>query len=125
MDTTTSGGLPVLRITGQFSLFPIPTVVSGHLPDLGRDRRLCEGRVNRVYGNGIVRVRSVATDIDDNPQTSVLPRSSDLLLRHERGDRGTEIDAVDENISLQDLGERTALGRLIHVPLQNVIPARQ
>ena len=36
------------------------------LPDDRRHRRLEERRIHRIYGNGVVRIRRVATDVHNN-----------------------------------------------------------
>ena len=93
--------------------------------DINGDSGLVKGGVDAVDGDGVVRIRRVATDVDDDTQSPPWARSGDLLLRQERRYGRTQIDAVDKYVSVQDLLERTALRSLLQVPLQDIVPANR
>lgn len=48
-----------------------------------------------------------------------------MLAREERRDRRREVDAVDEDVDVEDLLEGPALGRLVQIPLDDVRAAVQ
>ena len=84
--------------------------------DINPDGRLVEGGVDVVDGNGVVWVCGVAAHIADDTKLA-LGRLQALLVDEWR-DRLGEVDAVDEDVRLDDLGVRsvTLLG-LGQVPL--------
>lgn len=106
--------------------------------------RVVEGRVDGVDRDWVVGVRGIATDVDDDAEGSLVAVSRDRLGRDERRDLGGQVDAVDENVdwrvetgsascvamegayrrTIKDLLERSSLGRLGHVPLDDVLAAR-
>lgn len=97
-----------------------------NVPDIRNgDRRFRERSVDVVDRNRVVRVRRIATDVDHDPQLARLASSSDRLGGDERGDLGREVDAVDEDVDVEDLLEGTTLSGLRHIPLHDVIPATQ
>jgi hypothetical protein len=82
------------------------------------DRRLVERRVDVVDGDGVVRIRGVAADIAHDAEFAVGGREAGAV--HERRDGVRQVDAVDEDVGLDDLGEGAALGCLVQVPLEDV-----
>ena len=93
-----------------------------HVPDLHGHSRFFESRIDVIDWNGIKRVRRVAADIDDHPQPTSWASSIDLLMGHEWGYLRAQVNAIDENVNVQDLLEWSALGGFIQVPLENVVP---
>jgi hypothetical protein len=80
---------------------------------------LAEGGVDVVDGDGVVRVGGVARDIADNAQAARLSRQR--LSVDEGRDLGGEVDAVDEDVRLNDLLVRARLGGgLLDIPLDDV-----
>ena len=61
--------------------------------------RLVERRVDRVDRDGVVGVRRVARDVNDDAERTLVPNGRDGLGRDERGDLGGEVDAVDEDVN--------------------------
>jgi hypothetical protein len=83
---------------------------------------LREGGVDVVDGDGVVGVSGVAGDVADDAQAARLSRQR--LRVDERRDLGAEVDAVDEDVGLNDLLVRTRLGGgLLDVPLDDVFEA--
>jgi hypothetical protein len=83
---------------------------------------LREGGVDVVDGDGVVGVGGVAGDVADDAQAARL--SGQRLGVDERRDLGAEVDAVDEDVGLNDLLVRTRLGGgLLDVPLDDVFEA--
>lgn len=73
--------------------------------------------VNREW---VIRVGSIAADVNDDAELTsgaVL----DHLLRDERGDLGHQINTVQHDIVIQDLGKGTALLGLLKIPLGNML----
>lgn len=91
-------------------------------PKLDGDGRIREGGIDVVNGYGIERIGGVAADIHDEGQPPRLTRRFDLFFCDERRDGRGEVDAVDEDINVQDFLERATLGRLRQVPFEDVIP---
>lgn len=105
-----------------------------------------EGGVDRVDGDGVVGVgraarcgcgvslpsgwkggergkRDVlARDINDDAQSTISPSLGDEFRSDKLGNRLGEVDAVDENVDVEDFGEGTALGGLGHIPLDDIFP---
>lgn len=80
---------------------------------------LGEGGVDVVDGDGVVRVGGVARDVADDAQATRLSRQR--LGVDEGGDLGGEVDAVDEDVRLDDLLVWARLGGgLLDVPLDDV-----
>lgn len=80
---------------------------------------LAEGGVDVVDGDGVVGVGGVAGDVADNAQAARLSRQR--LGVDEGRDLGGEVDAVDEDVRLNDLLVRARLrGGLLDVPLNDV-----
>ena len=80
---------------------------------------LAEGGVDVVDGDGVVGVGGVARDIADDAQAARLSRQR--LGVDERRNLGGEVDAVDEDIRLDDLLVRARLGGgLLDIPLDDV-----
>lgn len=65
-----------------------------------------------------MRIRGVAADIAHDGELAVGGREAGAV--HEGGDRVGQVDAIHEDIGLDDLGEGAALGRLVQVPLEDV-----
>jgi len=59
-----------------------------------------EGRVDVVDGDRVVRVRGVARDVADDAQLAV--GRGEGFRGDEGGDFGGEVDAVDEDVGLDD-----------------------
>ena len=80
---------------------------------------LAESGVDVVDGDGVVGVGGVARDVADDTQAARLSRQR--LGVDEGRDLGGEVDAVDEDIGLDDLLVRARLGGgLLDVPLDDV-----
>lgn len=73
------------------------------------DRRVGEGGVDVVDGDGVVGVSSVAGDIADDAEATRL--RGERLGVDEGGDLGRQVDAVNEHVGLNDLLVRAGLGR--------------
>ena len=81
---------------------------------------LAESGVDVVDGDGVVGVGGVARDVADDTQAARLSRQR--LGVDEGRDLGGEVDAVDEDIGLDDLLVRARLGGgLLDVPLDDVL----
>lgn len=89
-------------------------------------------------GEGVVSLRSgflsgkrkkerdaLARDIDDNAQSTISSSFGDEFRSDKLGNRLGEVDAVDENVDIEDFGEWAALGGFGHVPLDDVFPNYQ
>lgn len=84
---------------------------------------LAESGVDVVNGNGVVGVGGVAGDVADDTQAARL--SGQRLGVDERRNLGREVDAVDEDVRLNDLLVRARpSGGLLDVPLDDVFEAR-
>lgn len=84
--------------------------------------RFRECGVNVVDGNRVVRVGGVAGDVADDAQAARL--SGQRLSIDEGRDLGGEVDAVNEDIGLDDLLVGAGLGGgLLDVPLDDVFEA--
>jgi hypothetical protein len=70
---------------------------------------LAEGGVDVVDGDRVVRVGGVAGDVADDAQAARL--GGERLGVDEGGDLGGQVDAVDEDVRLDDLLVGTGLGR--------------
>lgn len=89
---------------------------------LNRHRRLIKRRVDIVYGDGVVRVRRIAANVANNAELAA--GLCELLLVDEGRDGLGQIDAVDENVALDDLGVGAgALRRLGQIPLLDLAAA--
>jgi hypothetical protein len=71
--------------------------------------RLAEGGVDVVDGDRVVRVGGVAGDVADDAQAARL--GGERLGVDEGRDLGGEVDAVDEDVGLDDLLVWAGLGR--------------
>lgn len=91
-------------------------------PDINSNGRLVKGGVDVVDGYGVIRIRSVAADVDYHAQASVFASSNSCLTGDEVWDLGGQINAVDKDINVQNLRERASLCSLCHVPLEDIIP---
>lgn len=87
-----------------------------------RHRGLGEGRVDVVDGDGVVGVGGVARDVADDAQAARI--GGQRLGVDERRDLSREVDAVDEDIRLDNLLVGTGLGGgLREIPLEDVFEA--
>ena len=83
---------------------------------------LGEGGVDVVDGDGVVGVGGVAGDVADDAQAARI--GGQRLGIDEGRDLGGEVDAVDEDIGLDDLLVRSGLGGgLWEIPLEDVFKA--
>lgn len=84
----------------------------------GTDGRVVEGAVAAVDGDGVVLAVGVAADVADDAE---LPVGRGQGLEGGEGGRrvGAEVDAVEEDVGLDDLGEGPAALGLGHVPLED------
>jgi hypothetical protein len=89
--------------------------------DFHSDGRVCEPSVHIVDGDRIVRVCRIAAHIHDDLEATAWTGVVDEVVGNEVRDRCGEVDAVDEDVNIKDLLERTTLRSLCHVPLHNVI----
>lgn len=89
------------------------------LLDLDRNSWLIESGSDSVDRHRVVRVGSISRDVADDAELAVwvLERSVVDKVRDLEG----EVDAVDKDISIDDLLERSTLGRLSHIPLDDVL----
>lgn len=94
------------------------------LPDIHGYRWIGEGCINVVDWDGIEGVCSIAAYINHHSKASLFTRLDDLLSCDKGGDLRREVDAVHKNVNIEDFLEWSALGRLIHIPFDNVIPAQ-
>lgn len=80
-----------------------------------------EGGVAVVDGDGVMRVGGVAADVADDGEGAAGGVGGGQGGGREEGrDGGGEVDAVDEDVALEDLREGPALGRLGQVPFEDV-----
>ena len=86
------------------------------------DCRSIKSRVDGVDRNGVERVSGVTADIDNNCEAPRVPCFFEQLRRDERWDSRGEVNAIDENVDIEDLWERAALSRFLHIPLEDVVP---
>lgn len=78
--------------------------------------RVAEGGVDVVDGDGVVRVGGVARDVADDAQAARV--GGQRLGLDEGRNLGGEVDAVDEDVGLNDLLVRAGLGRCLgEIPL--------
>lgn len=91
----------------------------GDVRDFDRDGGLVKGGVDVVDWDWVVWVGSIAGHIHHDRQVSVRVRQT--LGVDEIGDLVHEVDAVDEDIRLDDLYERTAPSSLGHIPLEDIL----
>ena len=117
IDIIESGGTPSL---GTLSVLHQRTSKS-IVPKLDGNGRIRKGGIDAINGYGVERIGGVTTDIDDNGQPPRWTRRADPFSGEERGDVRREIDAIDEDINIEDLLERPALGCLCHIPLEDVV----
>jgi hypothetical protein len=87
--------------------------------NLHRHRRFIECSGNSVDGNRIVGVGRIGADIADNQQLAVW--SIQALHIDKVRDLGHQLYAIDEDVALHDLRERSALGSFRQVPRQDVL----
>ena len=85
------------------------------------DGRIREGGIDIINGYGIERIGGVTADIHDDGQSSRLTRCGDLFFCEEGANVRREINAVDEDIDVEDLLEWPTLGCLRQIPLEDVI----
>ena len=88
------------------------------------DRRSIKSRIDGVDRNGVEGVSGVTADIDNDCEAPRVPCFLEQLRRDEWWDSRGEVDAIDENVDVKDLGERPALNRFLHVPLEDVVPTK-
>ena len=69
-----------------------------------------------------MRASLLARNINDYCKTSTITCFGHKFGCDEFGDWLREVDAVDEDINVDDLLERSSLGGLLHVPLDDIIP---
>lgn len=93
--------------------------------ELYADGRIRERGIDTINGYRIERIGSVTADVDDDSQPSRLTRRVDLCVREERRDGGREVDAVDEDVDVEDLLKRPTLGRLCQIPLDDLISEKK
>lgn len=63
------------------------------------DDRFSERAQSAVYGNGIVRVRCIAADVDDDLELTICTSGVDKGMSEEVGDLGCKVDCVDEDVN--------------------------
>jgi len=88
---------------------------------------------NRVVGVGstahqlVLRIYAklslLARNINDHCESSAVACFCHEFGSDELGNRLGEVDTVDKDINVDDLLERSSLGSLLHIPLDNVVPA--
>ena len=77
-----------------------------------------EGGGGVIDRQGVVRVGDVAADVGDDGNLATLGQA----LRVQKGRNGLhEIDAVHEDVRVQNLGEGASLGGLCHVPANDIL----
>ncbi len=79
----------------------------------------CECSSDSVYGDRVVWIGSIGADIADDRELPVW--YVEALEIDEVGDLRHQVYAVDEDIALDNLGERSALSCLCHIPLQHIL----
>lgn len=91
----------------------------GDILDVNPNGRVVEGGINIINRDWVVGVGSVARDIAHdaevpvgNVQAGQVDKVGDLL---------GEVNAVDKDVRLDNLGEGSALSGLRHIPLENVL----
>ena len=99
----------------------VDTNQSTHSLELDGDGRVREGGIDRINGYRIERIGGITADVHDDGQPPRLARRVDLIVGEEGRDGRGEVDAVDKEIDVEDFLERTALGRLRQVPLEDVV----
>lgn len=67
----------------------------------------------------------LARNINDNAQSTIGPSLGDEFRSDKLGNWLGEVDAVDENVDVEDLGKGAALGRLGHIPLDDIFSVYQ
>ena len=67
------------------------------------------------------RIGGITADIHGDGQPSRLTRRVDLCLCEERRNQRREVDAVDEDIDIEDLLEWSTLGCLRQIPFEDII----
>ena len=65
---------------------------------------------------------SLARDINDYCESPAVTCLGHEFRSDEFGDWLREVDTVDKDINIDDLLEWSALGSLLHIPLDNVVP---
>lgn len=91
-------------------------------PNINSNGGLIKGGVDAIDGYGVVWVGGVAADINNDPQTPVLSGRNNGIPGDKVRDLRGEIDAVDEDVYVENLREGSALGGLVHIPLDDVVP---
>jgi hypothetical protein len=64
----------------------------------------------------------LARDINDHCESSTVACLCHEFGGDEFGNWLREVDTVDKDINVNDLLERSSLGSLLHIPLDNVVP---
>jgi hypothetical protein len=90
-----------------------------NLRNINGNGRLLEGGVDGVDRDRVVGVGGVARNINNNGELA--GRSSKGSSINEGGNRLRKVDAVDEDVGLDDLHERSSLGGLSHIPSDDVL----
>lgn len=67
----------------------------------------------------------LARNINDNAQSTIGSSLGDEFRSDKLGNWLGEVDAVDENVDVEDLGKGAALGRLGHIPLDDIFSVYQ
>lgn len=96
--------------------------VKKHSPHINVHCRVGERRIDVVNWDRVIRVSRIAAHVHDDAQPSRCARGLYLLLGQEWRNRRREVDAVDEDVNVEDFLEGAALGSLLHVPLEDVVP---
>jgi hypothetical protein len=92
-------------ISGSFSY----ECRSGRSLPFDVDSGLIESSVDVVNRNRVVGVRSIARNINDNPQLTFVTDLVDGFSVDEGRNFGGEVDTVDENVGFENFGERSSL----------------
>lgn len=107
------------------------SIKATNIPNIDRDGRGIKGSIDVVDGDWVVWIGSVTADIDNDGELAGSSCFLDLLVRHKVWNLRREIDAIDKDVhykkqpsisksfenassglTIQDLGERSTLGRL-------------
>ena len=117
IDTTDRAGTPFLdTLSVCHTTEPKKDVLERY-----RDGWIREGGIDAINGYGIERIGGITADIHGDGQPSRLTRRVDLCLCEERRNQRREVDAVDEDIDIEDLLEWSTLGCLRQIPFEDII----